>query len=222
MFLVSYKMGRKKMPLSERLKYYCYLLNVCRRAHINPCGYQLQKALGQLPKDLNDDSNIRNNKWDRYFHYPTNKTPNAQSLLLVSTKFKQCNYILNEPLWEVLSERKDEPNFYIDFLLKTPPAIKVILFDKKNPYCLKTNLNLRDFQVITKHRSLTALAALLSLVKLHQHGSICIPQILALVLEIMSLLTICSISAPLDLIPEKRCKKIRRYCLPWSAGFVSF
>ncbi|KGJ89609.1 hypothetical protein ND2E_3800 [Colwellia psychrerythraea] len=200
------------MSISERLKYFCYVVNVCRSAHIKPCGYQLQKALAQLPKDLND-SDIRNNKWDRYFSYPTNKTPNAQTLLLISTKFKQCNYILDEPFWEVLSELKDEPKFYIDFLLKTPPTIRGILFDKRNPYTIKTNLNPRDFQVITKQRSLTALAVLLSLIKLHQHGFICISHITALVLEILSLLTICSISAPLDLIPKESYDLIVKFML---------
>ena len=133
--------------------------------------------------------------------------------MLISRKFKQCNYILNEPFWNIFSDLKGETEFYHDFLLKTPPAIKKILFDKRNPYNLKTNLTPRDFRAITKLRNLTALAALLSLVKLHQQGFIFVSHITTLILEVMTLLTICSTREPLDLNSEEIYALVIRFML---------
>jgi len=196
-------MGRKKMPLGERLKHYCFVLNLCRFLQIKPRGYQLQKALAQLPKDLGSKDDKRNDKWDRYFYYPDNKTLSADTLTQIEAKFKQCHNILNEPFWEILSAPNQDAAFYYDFLLKTPAAIKKILFDRKRPYELKTNLSPRDFRVVTKQKNLTGLASLLALIKLHQLGAIFISQILALLLEVMLLLKICSTTKPINVVAKE-------------------
>jgi hypothetical protein len=197
---MSDKMGRKLMPLGERLKHYCYLLNLCRHLRIEPCGYQLQKSLQQLPKDLGDKTKLRNNKWDRYFNYPKNKTPNLETMTLIAEKLEHGQYILHEPFWVIISSVNQGKDYYYEFLIKSPLSIKKLLFSNENPYKLKERITPRTFRAITKQKSTLALAVLLSLIKLHQLGAIYVSQIITLVLEVILLLRVCSTIQPIDLV----------------------
>ena len=80
-------MGRKKNTPGYRLKYYCYMLNVANEAQLEPIGYQLQKALDLLPKNLNWQSKARDTKWDKYYYYPNGKAPGEHSLKQIQDKY---------------------------------------------------------------------------------------------------------------------------------------
>jgi len=138
------------------------MLNVADEAGIKPCGYQLQKALGLLPVQLNRSKGHRNNKWDRYFYFK-DKTPSGDAINEIQKRFKRSNYILRLPLWMMFDFPIFSHELIYDMFLKMPANIKRHLFQLHSPYELKQEIPSRALEAIERIGTEHALACFMGL-----------------------------------------------------------
>jgi hypothetical protein len=192
-------MGRKKKTLGHHLKYYCYILNVADEARIKPCGYQLQKALGQLPKKT-DKVQVRNNKYDRYFYFGK-KAPGLDTFKDIHAKYPQSSYILQLPIWEIFDEANQHEQFYNDLLIKMPAQIKKHIYPQYNPYQLKQIITHRNISSIERIGTVDALTSLLALFRLDEFKEIEVFTEISVEDNINRLMKMCCMQSPLDKIP---------------------
>jgi hypothetical protein len=199
-------MGRKKNSVGHQLKYYCYMLNVADEAGIKPCGYQLQKALGLLPVQLNSSKGQRNNKWDRYFYFK-DKTPSSASINEIQKRFKKSNYILKLPLWMIFALPTFSQESIYDMFLKMPVNIKRHLFQLHSPYELKQEIPSRALEAIERIGTEHALACFMGLFMLEVNKTIdlCIYD------NIERTLKRCCLEPPLDKIKAELFDEIIKF-----------
>lgn len=202
-------MGRKKNTVGHHLKHYCYILNVAFEANIKPCGYQLQKALGQLPKQTEKEGN-RNNKYDRYFCYG-NKTPSLNTLQEIQAKYPRSSYILELSFWDIFDGNNSSMSFYEEQLIKMPAQIKKHLFSTYAPDQLKKIITRRNINSIERIGTPHALACLLALYRLNGNKEKKLRLEGEITDAVCHLMGMCCIQAPLDKISGEIIEAVCRF-----------
>jgi hypothetical protein len=202
-------MGRKKNTVGHHLKHYCYTLNLADEAEIEPCGYQLQKALGQLPKQIGKEG-TRNNKYDRYFYYG-DKTSGPITLQEIQAKYPKSSYILDLPFWELFDNNNSPISFYEDQLIKMPADIKKHLFSAYSPDKLKKIITHRNINSIERIGTPHALASILALYRLNESKESVLRVEGGVIGALEHLLEMCCIQAPLDKILGELIEAVGRF-----------
>ena len=202
-------MGRKKNTVGHHLKHYCYILNVADEAEIKPCGYQLEKVLGQLTA-LADKKKARNNKYDRYFCYGK-KTPSATTLAEIHAKYPRSSYVLDLPFWDIFDCNNSSMAFYEEQLIKMPADIKKHLFPMYTPDKLKEIITRRNINSIVRIGSPHALACVLALYRLNEDEKSVLRVEGNIVGALEHLLEMCCIQSPLDKIPGELVETVGRF-----------